>query len=63
MPRNQHTSLMGPDSGGEEDIMSAEPLDRDTRPGYRGTSLMGPDSGGEEDIMSAEPRDRTTSSG
>jgi hypothetical protein len=54
---------MGPDSGGEEDIMSAEPRDRETRPGYRGTSLMGPDSGGEEDIMSAEPRDRTTSSG
>ena len=62
MPRNQHTSPIPSDPGGREDIMSADPPDRDTVPRHQWPSPIPSDSGGREDIMSAEPRDQTASS-
>jgi hypothetical protein len=64
MSRNQHTSPIPSDSGGREDIMAADPRDRDTVPGHQRPSPIPSDSGGREDIMAAEsPPDQTTNGG
>ncbi len=51
MPDHQPAPPIPPAAGGQEDVMSAEPRDRDAS------------SAGRQDVMSAEPRDRDTGNG
>jgi hypothetical protein len=56
MSRDERTSPLPDGADGREDIMSAEPPDRDAAPGPEEASPLPPDSGGREDIISDEPR-------
>jgi hypothetical protein len=55
---DERTSPLPPDADGPEDIIQAQPPDRDAALRDEEASPLPPDPGSREDIMSADPREQ-----
>ena len=58
MPHDQPNPPLPSDADGQEDVIQAQPPDRDAALRDEEASPLPPDPGGREDIMSADPREQ-----